>query len=254
MGFGLIFIWAFDIGGAVSEPFRFRGTLATAEGEVVAWTATNLTINDMRVFETSYSFRSADGSSFTGASYQTGSYRDSGERVTVEYVPTDPTVSRIQGMRASSSGIFVVFVVIFPLVGLVLALVGMRKGLRARRLMSTGRLALGTLQHKEPTSTRVNNRVVYRYTFAFEAEGGGEYETVAKTHRYDRLEDEEKERIVYDPRNPSDATVLDELPCRANIDSRGDFVAGGPADSLVAALNLVLPGLTVVAYSAYLLL
>jgi hypothetical protein len=137
-------------------------------------------------------------------------------------------------------------------VGFVLAVAGMQKGLRARHLMSTGKLALGTLESKEPTHSRVNNQTVYRFTFEFPADGGGTYTVVGKTHRAYELEDEPQERLVYDPRNPSDAALLDELPCRPSIDRRGDFTADGGRDPLLAALNLLAPGLSVLVFLSYL--
>jgi len=253
VGFGWIFVWAFDAGGGVSSAIRFSGELATAEGESTGWRPTSVRINDTQVYETSYSFRSADGYDVTGASYQTGGYVDAGELVTVEYLPSRPTESRIRGMRASVAGLGIAFVFIFPILGLALAIRGMRNGLRVRRLMSTGQLALGELKSKEPTNTRINNQRVYRYTFAFDAAGGGTYEVVGKSHRTAALEDEELERIVYDPRSPTEATLLDELPCRPGISAQGNFRTEGDRELLWATLNLVLPTLALLEYAVYLI-
>jgi hypothetical protein len=250
---GLPVVWAFDPGGALTSAVRFNGELATAEGIVSGWRETSMSINEVRVFETLYDFDLPDGQRLSGASYQTGGYVDQSQRVTVEYPAGDPSISRIQGMRTSAGGLTVAFVLIFPLVGFVLAVVGMQKGLKARRLMSTGRLALGTLKSKEPTNTRVNEQTVYRLTFDFPADGGGTYEVIGKTHRPYELEDEPQERLVYDPRNPSDAALLDELPCRPSIDRRGDFAAEGGRERMLAALNLLAPGLSVLVLVAYVL-
>jgi len=254
MVFGMVFVWAFDAGGAVRSAFRFAGEKATVEGSSQGWRQTSLSINDVPVYETSYSFRSIDGLELSGVSYQTGGYVEASQSVTVQYVVSRPETSRIQGMRASRAGFGVLFVYIFPVLGLALAMAGVRKGLRSRHLMSTGELALGRQKSKEPTSTRINNQTVYRYTFEFDAAGGGTYEVVGKTHRTHQLEDEDLERIVYDPRDPNQATLLDELPCRPAIDARGDFTTEGASQLLFAALNLVLPALTVAVYVAYALL
>ena len=252
MAFGLLFVWVFDAGGALSSAIRFAGDLATVEGVSTGWRRTSLSINEVPVYETSYSFRSADGYDLTGASYQTGGYVDEGQVLTVEYLPARPTMSRIRGMRGSSGGLSVSFVFLFPILGMAFVVWGTRKGLRARGLMSTGQLALGRLKTKEPTNTQINNQTVYRYTFTFDAEGGGTYEVVGSSHRTAALEDEDLERIVYDPRYPSEARLLDDLPCRPAIDARGDFDAESPREYQLAAANLVLPLLALLEYAAYL--
>jgi hypothetical protein len=249
-GFGLIFVWVFDAGGALGSAVAFAGELATVEGVTSAWRQTQISINDEAVFETSYEFE-LEGRRVTGASYVTGSYMPQGEPVTVEYVASDPTLSRIRGMRASVAGVGISFVFTIPLVGLALAAVGTGRGLRARRLLATGHLALGTLKSKEPTNSTVNNQPVYRLTFEFPAARGGTYEVTSMTHRAFELEDEPAERLVYDPRHPNDAALLDELPCRPAIDARGDFAVGGSGQRIRAILNLVIPGLTVLAFVAY---
>jgi len=251
MIFGMIFVWAFDAGGAIRETVRFAGGTATAEGVATDWRRTSMSINETPVYETTYSFRSADGYDITGASYMTGRWVERGQPVTVEYVPSDPSFSRIQGSRASIAGVGVSFVYLLPLAGLAFAMLGVRGGIRRRYLLSSGELALGRLKLKEPTNTQINNQTVYKYTFEFEVTGGQVYEATAKTHRQRVLEDEDFERLVYDPRDPNDATLLDELPCRPAIDVRGNFDTEGAGQILLAAMNLVLPTATVAVYVAY---
>lgn len=253
VGFGLIFVWTFDAGAGVVEVVRFSGNLATASGASTGYRALNLSINDVRVFETTYAFALDDGRTFSGASYETGDFVPEGEPVVVEYRRSEPSISRIQGMRASAAGLMIAFVFVFPVLGMVFAVSGMAKGLKARRLMSTGQLALGTLKAKEPTNTRINEQTVYRLTFEFAAAGGGAYEVTTKTHLPYKLEDEAQERLVYDPRNPLDASMLDDLPCRPEIDGRGDFQVRDARESLRALLNLAVPALTILGHGAYLL-
>ena len=249
--FGMVFVWAFDPGSAIVSAVRFGGDVRTAEGIVSGWDETSWTVNERPVYATRYEYSDAEGRPHTGASFATGSYGQAGERVTVEYLAGDAAISRILGMRTTPGGVALAFVYVFPLVGLVLAISGMRRGLKARRLMSGGQLGLGTLVSKEPTSTRVNNQTVYRLTFEFEAPEGGTFQVEGRTHRPYELEDEPQERLVYDPRNPGDAALLDELPCRPGIDGRGDFTASGPRDVPLALLNLVAPALSVLVYLGY---
>lgn len=251
VAFGMLFVWVFDAGAGLTEWIRFHGDVATVEGRTTQWRETSLSIGDVPVYETSYSFRLSDGRSVDGASYATGSWVANNQAVVVEYIDRDPSVSRIQGMRASSGGLGVIFIFIFPLVGLALGIAGMRTGLKARRLMSVGHLTRGTLLTSEATNTTINNRPVMRLTFEFEASRGGTFQAVAKSHQPERLQDEDRELLVYDPQNPQDAALLDELPCQPRVNDVGDFEASRPG--LPAAAYLLLPGVSVLTLARYLL-
>lgn len=254
LGFGLIFVAAFQPGAGMAAVARFSGDLASGQGMVTGWRRLNLSINDQPVYETSYAFEPGDGSRYSGASYETGSHRNRGDAVPIEYRADDPAVSRIEGMRSTPGGLGVSFVYVFPLIGLVFVLFSIHRGLRARSLLAIGRLGHGTLLSKEPTNTTVNNQRVYKLTFEFEAEDGMTYQAVAKSHLPARLEDEAQERLVYDPRRPADAVLLDELPARPKITRDGHFVADGTGQTVLALLNLVVPGLTLLGHGTYYLL
>lgn len=253
VGFGLIFVWAFGADRAVVTAFRFAGGLEVVEGTTTAWRALNLTVNDEKVYEASYEF-SVGGETFTGASYSTGFYVPEGTRLPVEYKPSDPSVSRLSELSASPMGLAIAFVFIIPLIGLALARAGLRSGFRARRLLSEGRLALGTLKSDEATGARVSNQPVHRLTFEFAAENKGMYEVVTTTHRVERLVDDPQEPIVYDPRDPADARTIDDLPGHPTVDDRGDFEGGGLRGALTALLSLVIPAVTIVGHGVFLYL
>lgn len=251
VGFGLIFVWAFDADGAIVSAIRFSRELAVVEGTTTGWRELNLSINDVQVYETSYSFE-IDGRSYAGASYETGYYVPEGQRLPVEYRPSNPSISRLQGMRASAAGLAIAFVFVFPLIGLAFVRWGLRNGLRNRRLLAEGRLAFGTLVSDEATSTQVNNQRVRRLTFEFTDASGGRYQVVASTHQSAKLMDDAQEALVYDPRHPADATLIDDLPGHPRIDARGDFETGGAREVLIALLNLVIPTVTIVGHGVFL--
>jgi hypothetical protein len=252
VGFGFIFVWAFDATGTVASVFRFSGELATVEGTTTGWRETSLSINDEDVYETTYAF-AVNGRAFTGSSYATGYYVAEGVVVTIEYRPTDPSFSRIESMRASPAGVAIAFVFVFPFIGLAFVRAGLRRGLRARRLLVEGHLAQATLKSKEEVISRAD-KPVYRLVFEFTADSGGSHEVEVTTNHAWRLEDEETERVVYDPRHPSDAVLLDDLPGGPAIDARGSFVGGGAAGMVVALLCLVLPVLTILGHGLFLYL
>lgn len=252
-GFGMIFVWAFDVGDGISESIAFRGSTEFAEGTTTSWSQTSLTVNESPVYSIDYTFRDAAGTTFEGTSYQSGRYIEEGSSVIVEFKGSNPSISRIEGLRASSAGLMVSFVLIFPSIGALFAVYGMRNGRHTRRLMIEGELALGKLVAKEATGTRVNEQTVYRLTFEFEPESGGAYQVEAKSHMPHKLEDEALERLVYNPRDPYEAAMLDALPCRPEINARGDFEVEGPQAGL-ALMNLIVPGISVVGHGLYLLL
>jgi hypothetical protein len=253
VGFGFLFVWAFDADGAVVSAFRFIGSEEVVQGTTTSWRELPVRVNEVPVFETSYAFE-VDGRRIAGVSYATGHYVPEGTVVVVEYRDSNPETSRIQGMRATSVGLAIAFALAIPLIGLALVRAALRKGFRARRLLSEGHLARAAFVSEEETGARVNEKPVRRLTFEFAAESGGTYRVVATTHETHRLRDEETERVVYDPRYPSDAVLIDDLPGRPEIDPHGNFASGGPRGTLLALLSLVVPTLTVVGHGLFLFL
>jgi hypothetical protein len=253
VGFGFVFVWAFDADGAVSSALRFFGPEEVVQGTTSGWRELNLSVNDEPVFETSYAFE-VDGRRVTGASYATGYYVPEGTVVTVEYRGSDPSTSRIQGMRATRVGLVIAFVLVIPLIGLAFVRGALRSGLRARRLLADGHLAGATLLTEEDTGAQVNEKPVRRLTFEFTAASGGTYQVVANTHEAHLLTDDETEPVVYDPRHPSDAVLIDHLPGGPEIDARGNFASGGLRGAALALLSLVVPTITVVGHGLFLFL
>ncbi len=187
-----------------------------------------------------------DGQEREGVSYKTGFSSSTGSTVRVEYLPGNPAVSRVEGCRGAMFSMWVLFVLIFPLVGAVFVYFGFRKGIRANYLLSHGKLGWAKLKSEEPTNMRVNNRMVMKLTFEFQAEDGGTHEVVAKTHEPERLKDEGQEAVLYDPQAPSYAVLKDSLPGSPVITSEGQLCAGRPAKGM---LVLVIPLLTLVGHA-----
>jgi hypothetical protein len=253
VGFGFVFVWAFDADGAVSSALRFAGEEQVAQGTTTGWRELSLSVNDEPVFETSYAF-DVGGGAFTGRSYATGYYVPEGTTVAIEHRSSDPSISRIQGMRATRVGLVIAFVFVIPLIGLAFVRSGLSSGLRARRLLAEGHLAHAVLESEEDTAMEVNQRPVRRLTFQFTADSGGTYAVVATTHHTGRLKDDESERVVYDPRHPSDAVLIDDLPGRPAIDARGELLGGGLGGWALALLSLCVPGVTTLGHGLFLFL
>jgi hypothetical protein len=200
---------------------------ATATGLVDHVEATSASENDRTIYEVRYHFESLDGTRVDGVSYSTdiGQIR-TGADVMVEFDPGDPSSSRIAGARSKPFPIWTAFVLIFPLIGAVLAAFGLRSGARALSLLRRGRIARGRLIRTQATRMEVNDRPVLAMTFAFQTDDGETHEAVARTHRPRQLQDDAEETLFYDPADPSRATLLDHLPGGPYLGPRGQLASG----------------------------
>lgn len=80
--------------------------------------------------------------------------------------------------------------------------------------------------------------MVYKLTFEFTDDFGNSYKATAKNHITDLLEDESKEQLLYDPKNPSYAVMLDNLPGSPDVDDMGNIQV---ADLGRSIRSLILP-------------
>lgn len=238
-GFGMIFFWAFTANGDYSF-LNFREPFEHATGKVVKVEGTGASENKRPVTAYHYEF-SVAGGSFGGTSYATGSSRSEGEKVSIEYQPGRPERSRIAGMRRAMFGPFVLFVLIFPVAGLVVVVIATRIGWKRNHVLREGVFTTGTLKDIRPTNMSVNRQTVMAVTFEFTARDGRVHEVEARTVDTSRLEDEPREPLLYDPNDPSKAWVLDEAPARPRIEMNGELSGSGAR----ALLSAVLPALVI---------
>ena len=106
---------------------------------------------------------------------------------------------------------FMITPLIFPLIGMSMLLLTLRKRIKYLRIMKTGKFTLGTFQRYEATNVRVNNSTVYRYYFCFTDSEKREYTVTGDTHT-GSLSDESKELLAYNPDNPNQAVLIDIFP------------------------------------------
>ncbi|MCI5207497.1 MAG: DUF3592 domain-containing protein [Candidatus Electrothrix sp. ATG2] len=246
-GFGMIFFWAFALHADVSF-LVFSGKLTTAQGMAIDSRETSASEGEASVYKNHYTFTDDSGKRIKGFSYATGRWVKEGEPVTVEYPVGKPYYSRIQGMRKNMFGPAALLVLIFPLTGLAFLLFGLRKAVRANKLLQDGILTTGTLLEKNRTNTTVNDQTVYEFIFGFKDRSGRKFTVSEKTHRTHLLRDDSEESLLYLKDNPNAAMMLDALPRSPKLGKQGDIAPGSLAS---AFRQLLIPLITLSGHGAY---
>lgn len=247
--FGMVFVWLFVGKADLTSWYRFRGKLETAPGRVTASSDTHATEGGGKhsrgtpIYKNEFSFV-VDDQEYHGTAFATGRELPIGSAVTVEYVPGKPTVARLKGMRSNVFGPEVVFVILFPVVGLVVLSFGFLRGLKGCYLLAYGIPTIGRLVSKTPTNVSVNHRSVYKFTFVFKTLEGELCTATVKTS-LPCFENTAEEHIVYDPRKPHRALTLDCLPGVPEIGDDGHIVSAQPAKAISFA---VIPLATIVGH------
>ncbi len=234
-GFGMIFVWVFTLQSDLTGWFHFRGTLEKATGIVTTVSATDMTVNERRVYKYQYQFEDRDGNAHQNYSYSPNHSLWKGDSITIEYPENNPGISRIEGMGRGQLGLLGLMPAIFPIIGLFFIYFGLKRGIRTNFLLKQGYFADGTLIDKQPTNTRINNQTVFKLTFRFAARDGNQYEIHAKTHRPHLLEDQRTEKLIYSNRNPKKAVMFDTINGNLNLGPDGSIEAGS-ISGLIAVL------------------
>jgi len=144
--------------------------------------------------------------------------------MTAEFPPDRPDRSRIRGMRRAMFDRSVAMVFLFPVVGLCFILPRLSQGAKNLRLLANGESAQGCLINKVPTNVKVNGRFVYKLTFQFTDLNGQTRQAIAKTNLPEKLEDNRSELLFYDPQDPANSALLDNLPGNQTLTDRGELL------------------------------
>lgn len=230
MTFGIIrqFGWAFT---AFSLGFcavflayadlRLRGYDAVAEGKVSKVERTSSTEDDDPIYAVDVEFHAGDSAEEqarvrTVRSYTTARVQQY-ETVTVDYESGDPSEARMRGARTRRFGPLVATIVLLPLVGMFFATYRWRESLRILRLLRHGQQTTAVLvgKHKPPDDEDGESETTVTLQFTDE---DGEVRTFdVRTFAPGPLEDEAREIVFYDRRNPTRATALDHLPGKLEV-------------------------------------
>jgi len=183
------------------------------EGELISVNPTNTTINEKLIYEYNYIFNSANGKTYSGASYLNKEQIFTDNKVQVKYNSSKPESSCIIGMETSTFPVWMLlFVIVFPIIGFLLLYFGVKKGIKNIRILQFGKIALGTYNRRETTNASVNNRPVYKFYFDFIAHDNNTYTATGETYKVHKVRDEEREPVIYNSVNPEEAVIIDTLP------------------------------------------
>ncbi len=251
-GFGLIFVWAFTANMNIKDWRALRGDVESTQGTVTKIERhTSRSGRHGRHRKTTwwyyYTFKGPDGEEYTGVSHGNRPVKVDDE-VTVKFPKGRPEISRIEGLKSFVTGPEGLIPLVFPVVGLVFIMFGFKKGLKANRLLADGELGKGRLKSREKTNTKINKQPVYKLTFEFSNSQGTSYEVSVKTHLPEKLEDQQEEPLLYEPMNPKNAVMLDDLPGSPRIDENGNIRAGSPSAAL---LSFVIPFIVIIGHGTY---
>jgi hypothetical protein len=130
-------------------------------------------VNGRRVFRVSYDFFDEHGQPRESAADTTDSAvlerADRRERLSIDYDPQAPALSRLTGGSASFFGWFTLVPLAFAVAGLLVLRAGLTRALRIRHLYVRGLAALARVTAWTGTRMRVNQRRLIRVEYEFDA-------------------------------------------------------------------------------------
>lgn len=145
VGVGMVLVWEFVPYADLASVYKFRGRLATVRGAIDGSRHTRFTSGLLGrggptpIFANFFTFPAPDGQYRRGTSYAVGTKLAMGSSATIEYLPDDPLVARIQGMRTRPLGPLAALPALAPLAGAVFILIGLLRGYKRLRLLTAGR-------------------------------------------------------------------------------------------------------------------
>ncbi|MCO6431962.1 MAG: DUF3592 domain-containing protein [Deltaproteobacteria bacterium] len=244
-GIGMLFAWVFVGNADIASYTKFNGALERVTGTIERIEKTSFSEGGSKgraskpVSAVHYRFTQG-GDSYNGVSYTLSSDHTPGDTVNVEFPAGEPTTSRVVGMRSAPFGAAALMVIIFPLIGFIMAGFGVLRGLKVQRLLRDGQLTSAKLKSKRPTNMTVNKRRVFRLEFEFDGRDGRRHTLTARSHTPEIFEDEQTEFVVYDPHNPDYAVMRDSIPGGVNISESGRVIIKS-----WAFLQLIIPSISI---------
>ncbi len=224
---GMVFVWVFVGDLNPVDEWRLAHSTTTAEATVTQVIRTNSEENDTPVYKYHFTFRTPDEKTVAAHCYSTGRRWSEGEQATAWYVPSKPSVARLEGARRSTFGWFVVFTLIFPVVGAALFAGATLNGLRQVMLLRYGEITGARQLAQKATNMEVNDQPVIKYSYEFRSSDGLTHSGASSALPNERIGDEADEPVLYLPSSPGLSVLVDALPLRypLDVDGTGQWVS-----------------------------
>jgi len=223
--FAFLMIFAWGFGGNADVSFvHFMGESKATSGRIIEVDETNMEINERTVWINLFSYFDEEGNEFVGKGYTTGKRFRANQEIQIEYPVSASDKGRIPDVRTAQFSTWLLLSFLFPGIGILMVYFGIRRGLVDYRILKVGNLTRAKLIDKDATNMEVNDRKVYKLTFEYTANDDKKYTKVIKTHETAEFEDEDFERLFYDPHNPVNSTLVDDLAGSPEVNDNGDIV------------------------------
>jgi len=227
-GVGAVMLVVFLVLADPTVDYSIRRNHETATGTVTEVTRRG----NRNPYRIAYTFTAGDGVEYAGRSFSSkrrGLLK--GDEVTIEYVPANPALSRIEGMRyAAIAQTMYLMALLFLVVGGMIWATGMVKFGRTRRLCERGSAAEGTVVAARwnklmgmKTSRGTPRRILYEVRYRFRDDRGLERESTQKTYAVpDSLDFKEGDTItiLFDRANPARSLAAEVLELEFTTDLR----------------------------------
>ncbi|MCU4174447.1 hypothetical protein [Carboxylicivirga sp. N1Y90] len=194
------------------------------QGKVTAVNTIHYTFSNHYTYGYDYEVNDSNLGYAFGASFDKRTDLKEGDKVTVEYVKSDPSIHRIKGMRNSFVIDTTVIYLLVSLVGFIFLAYGLRNTRKFLKMVKNGYVTTASLSEKPTTNLIEGSRYIV-LKFAFMTKGGQSVEFVKQLTNAKNILDDEEELIVYNENDPSQHQFVDRLPTqlKAYIYSEVEF-------------------------------
>ena len=209
---GMLFVLIFFPTREIEGWVMLSNQAPKAQGTVTELIETSSSENDATIFRILYRFETPSGETVEGKAYSTFPPFKVGDEIEVIYSESHPDINKIKGMRRSAFPVWIMFVSIFALVGFFFLVRRFRAAKKAVYLLEIGQVTTGVYEGMTTTGASINDVPVMRLAYNFNDYKGSKHTAFAETHRPELLNDGEPKKVLFDPNEPDNALVVENLP------------------------------------------